>query len=174
MTKSHSVDDLAVGDKAVHPRAGVVEVCGIEERSIAHDSTRFYVLRVLETDRKILVPASSASATGLRRVIGEDEIPTIFDILREPSGAFDTQTWNRRYRGFHDRVATGSLFDVAEALRDLQRLRRRRALSFGDRRLLDKARLLVVREVAVARGQPEPQTRDEIDAAIALGDAPSP
>jgi CarD family transcriptional regulator len=167
-------DDLAVGDKAVYPGSGIVEVCGVVEESITGASTRFYVLRILATDRKILVPVSSAPATGLRRVIGEDEIRSIFGILREPSGAFDNQSWNRRYRGFYRRVKSGSLDEVVEVLRDLHRLQRRRALSFGDRRLLDKARLMVVAEIAVARGQAEPEVKSEVEAAIASGDHPSP
>ena len=89
----------------------------------------FYVLRILDTDRKIMVPVANASAVGLRQVISEQEIREIFDILRERTIAFDNQTWNRRYRGFMDKIKTGSIYDVAEVLRDLYRLKTDKQLS---------------------------------------------
>src|SRR5437016_9156712 len=102
-----------VGDKAVYPPQGVAEVISIEDKDIAGQRQRFYVLRILDTDRKILVPVSNASAVGLRQVISEEEICEIFDILRERTIAFDNQTWNRSYRGFMDKTKTGSIYDVA-------------------------------------------------------------
>src|SRR5271157_3108746 len=117
-----------VGDKAVYPAQGVAEVIRIEEKDIAGMRQKFYVLRILDTDRKIMVPVSNASAVGLRQVISEQEIREIFDILRERTIAFDNQTWNRRYRGFMDKIKTGSIYDVAEVLRDLYRQDRQAAL----------------------------------------------
>lgn len=153
-----------VGDKAVYPAQGVAEVVNIEEKDIAGNRQRFYVLRILDTDRKIMVPVSNAGAVGLRQVISEQEIREIFDILRERTIAFDNQTWNRRYRGFMDKIKTGSIYDVAEVLRDLYRLKTDKQLSFGERRMLDTARGLIVKEIAIARGQTEEQVRTEIEA----------
>ena len=98
-----------VGDKAVYPAQGVAEVIEIEEKDIAGNRQAFYVLRILDTDRKIMVPVKNADAVGLRQVISEQEILEIFDILRERTIAFDNQTWNRRYRGFMDKIKTGKL-----------------------------------------------------------------
>src|SRR5678816_2337364 len=84
-----------VGDKAVYPAQGVAEVIKIEEKDIAGKRQSFYVLRIMDTDRKIMVPVSNASAVGLRQVISEQEIREISDILRERTIAFDNQTWNR-------------------------------------------------------------------------------
>src|ERR1700761_260320 len=78
-----------VGDKAVYPAQGVAEVIRIEEKDIAGSRQKFYVLRILDTDRKIMVPVANASAVGLRQVISEQEIREIFDILRERTIAFD-------------------------------------------------------------------------------------
>ena len=153
-----------VGDKAVYPAQGVAEVIRIEEKDIAGSRQKFYVLRILDTDRKILVPVANAGAVGLRQVISEQEIREIFDILRERTIAFDNQTWNRRYRGFMDKIKTGSIYDVAEVLRDLYRLRTDKQLSFGERRMLDTARGLIVKEIAIARKQTEEQVKTEIEA----------
>jgi CarD family transcriptional regulator len=156
--------EFKVGDKAVYPAQGVAEIISIEEKEIAGARQRFYVLRILDTDRKIMVPVSNANAVGLRQVISEQEIREIFDILRERTIGFDTQTWNRRYRGFMDKIKTGSIYDVAEVLRDLYRLKTDKQLSFGERRMLDTARGLIVKEIAIARAQTEEQVRTEIEA----------
>jgi CarD family transcriptional regulator len=153
-----------VGDKAVYPAQGVAEVIQIEEKDIAGTRQRFYVLRILDTDRKIMVPVSNASAVGLRQVIGEEEIAELFDILRERTIAFDNQTWNRRYRGFKDKINTGSIYDVAEVMRDLYRLKTDKQLSFSERRMLETARTLIVKEIAIAREQAEEQVQSEIEA----------
>src|SRR5438105_9248750 len=162
--ESESEIVFKVGDKAVYPAQGVAEVVKIEEKDIAGKRQRFYVLRILDTDRKIMVPVSNASAVGLREVINEQEIREIFDILRERTVAFDNQTWNRRYRGFMDKIKTGSIYDVAEVLRDLYRLKTDKQLSFGERRMLDTARSLIVKEIAIARKQTEEQVKNEIEA----------
>src|ERR1700689_4793946 len=153
-----------VGDKAVYPAQGVVEVIRIEEKDIAGTRQQFYVLRILDTDRKIMVPITNASAVGLRQVISELEIREIFDILRERTIAFDNQTWNRRYRGFMEKIKTGSIYDVAEVLRDLYRLKTDKQLSFGEPPMLDTARPLRVKELPIARRQTEDQVKSEIEA----------
>ena len=153
-----------VGDKAVYPARGVAEVVKIEEKDIAGSRQFFYVLRILDTDHKVMVPVSNASAVGLRQVVSEQEVREIFDILRERTIAFDNQTWNRRYRGFMDKIKTGSIYDVAEVLRDLYRLKTDKQLSFGERRMLDTARTLIVKEIAIARKQTEEAVKTEIEA----------
>jgi CarD family transcriptional regulator len=155
--------DFKVGDKAVYPAQGVAEVVSIEEKDIAGNRQKFYVLRILDTDRKIMVPVNNASNVGLRPPISEQEIREIFEILRERTIAFDNQTWNRRYRGFMDKIKTGSVFDVAEVMRDLYRLKAEKSLSFGERRMLETARSLIVKEIAVARRKTEAKIQAEIE-----------
>ena len=152
-----------VGDKAVYPAQGVAEVISIEEKDIAGNRLKFYVLRILDTNRKIMVPVNNAKSVGLRRPISEEEIEEIFAILRERTIAFDNQTWNRRYRGFMDKIKTGSVFDVAEVMRDLYRLKAEKSLSFGERRMLETARALIVKEIAVTREKSEDKVQAEIE-----------
>jgi CarD family transcriptional regulator len=155
--------DFKIGDKAVYPAQGVAEVVSIEEKDIAGSRQKFYVLRILDTDRKIMVPVNNAQNVGLRPPISETEIREIFDILRERTITFDNQTWNRRYRGFMDKIKTGSIYDVAEVLRDLYRLKTDKQLSFGERRMLETARSLIVKEIAVARRKTEAKIQAEIE-----------
>jgi CarD family transcriptional regulator len=152
-----------VGDKAVYPAQGVAEVVSIEEKDIAGQRQKFYVLKILDTNRKIMVPVANAVQVGLRHPISEKEVLEIFAILKERNIAFDNQTWNRRYRGFMDKIKTGSVFDVAEVMRDLYRLKAEKSLSFGERRMLETARALIVKEIAVTRENSEDKVQAEID-----------
>jgi len=164
MQYATGASEFKVGDKAVYPAQGVAEVVSIEERDIAGARQRFYVLRILDSDRRIMVPVKNAQTVGLRQVISEGEIQEIFEILRERTVAFDNQTWNRRYRGFMEKIKTGSIYDVAEVMRDLYRLKAEKSLSFGERRMLDTARTLIVKEIAIARALTEEQVLAEIEA----------
>jgi len=152
-----------VGDKAVYPAQGVAEVVSIEEKDIAGSRQRFYVLKLLDTERKIMVPVKNAVTLGLRPPISTKEIREIYAILRKQKVVLDKQTWNRRYRGFMDKIKTGSVFDVAEVMRDLYRLRAEKSLSYGERRMLEVARALIVKELAVARRRTEQKIQAEID-----------
>lgn len=153
-----------VGDKAVYPTQGVTEVVRVEEKDICGKKQLCYWLRILDTDRRILVPVANAETVGVRKVIGEEEIQEIFDILHERVIAFDTQTWNRRFRGFMEKIKTGSIYDASEVMRDLYRLRAEKSLSYGEKRMLEQARGLVVKEIAISRGQNEEAVRSEIEA----------
>jgi CarD family transcriptional regulator len=167
-------DEFKVGDKAVYPVRGVVEVIRVEEKDIGGQKQKFYVLKVLHADDKILVPVHNAKDRGLRDLIGEEEIREIFDILRERTINFDKQTWNRRYRGFREKIDTGSIYDVAEVLRDLYRLKVDKQLSFGEKRMLDTARALLVTEIAMSRGVTEEALKNEIEALfVPAGTAPA-
>ena len=159
--------EFKVGDKAVYPTQGVAEVVSIEDRDIAGSRQRFYVLRILDTNRKLMVPVTKAETVGLRQLISEEEINEIFEILRERTVAFDNQTWNRRYRGFMDKIKTGSIYDVAEVMRDLYRLKAEKSLSFGEKDMLEKARALIVKEIAIARRNTEEKIVQEIEAIFA-------
>ena len=157
-----------VGDKAVYPAQGVGEIIGIDSKEIAGKIHRFYVLKFIsgeaqQQDRRVLVPVERADEVGLRPVLSRDELEEVFDILRETDIHFDKQTWNRRYRGFMEKIRTGSLFEVAEVYRDLSRLEAQKTLSYGEKRMLETARNLVVKEISASRAQSEVKIREELD-----------
>ena len=157
-----------VGDKAVYPAHGVGEIVRIVELDIAGARQKFYEVRILDKNQKtVKIPVATASNAGLRQLVGEEEIEEIFDILRERTINFDKQTWNRRYRGFMEKIKTGSLFDVAEVYRDLYRLKSSKVLSFGERKMLDNAKQLIVKELAVAKKWAEDKVEAELEKACA-------
>jgi CarD family transcriptional regulator len=157
--------NFKVGDKAVYPARGVAEVVSIEEKEIGGKKQHFYVLRLLDTDHKIMVPVSNAAQIGLRRPMSEAQIRDVFRVLKVRDVVLDTQTWNRRYRALVEKMNTASVLEVAEVLRDLTLQRSvKDALSFSERQMLERARLLLVKEISVARGVDEVQVRAQVDA----------
>ena len=156
-------NDFKIGEKAVYPAHGVAEVIGIEKKEVHGKIQSFYVLQGLDTGLRILVPTDKADQVGLRRIAGRDEIAEVMEILRDKEIHIDRQTWNRRYRGFMEKIKSGSLFEVAEVFRDLYRLKGMKPLSFGERRMLDTARGLIVQELSVARSADTHKVEQELD-----------
>ena len=152
-----------IGDKAVYPAQGVTEIMGIESMDIGGLQQNFYVLRVLDTDKKIRIPINKVNAVGLRSVIQGEEVEEVYEILRERPVKFDQQTWNRRYRRYLEKIKTGSVYDVAEVLRDLYLLKYDKNLSFGERKMLDTARSLLVKELSIAKSTTEESIETELE-----------
>ena len=151
------------GDRAIYPAQGVTVVTGIDRKSISGNLVTFYVLKVIDTDKRILIPVNKVESVGLREVIPQDEVPQVFDLLRQRDVPIDTQTWNRRYRGYIDKIKTGSVYEVAEVLRDLYFLKLTKTLSFGERKMLDMAKRLLLQELAVSQGVDEVEVEAEIE-----------
>lgn len=166
--KPDTEGDFKVGETVVYPARGVADIVAVEDKEIGGRRQSFYVLRVHDTEQKILVPVNNAAQIGLRRPISEAQVREIFRILKVTDVPLDTQTWNRRYRGFVEKLATGSVFAVAEVLRDLSRVKIvKDGLSFSERQMLERARGLIVKEIAVARAKPEDAVRQQIEAIFA-------
>ena len=140
-----------IGDKAVYPAHGVGEVTAIEDREISGQNQTFYILRILDNGMKIMIPTNNVRQVGLREVIDKKKVDKVFKILKQKDLSVDTTTWNRRYREYMEKIKTGSVFEVAEVLRDLYLLKSDKDLSFCELKLLDTARGLLVKELAVAK-----------------------
>ncbi len=153
-----------VGDLAVYPAHGVGVIESIESKWISGTKQDFYIMRILDNGMIIMIPLDNADSVGLRQVIDAEQVPKIFDILKEREIVPDNQTWNRRYREYMEKIKTGSLFvfDLAEVLRDLFILREDKELSFGERKMLDTARSLLVKEISIAKDLDETQVEKDI------------
>ena len=153
-----------IGDKAVYPAHGVGEVTAIENREISGQSQTFYILRILDNGMKIMIPTNNVRQVGLREVISKEKVKKVFGILRETSLSVETTTWNRRYREYMEKIKTGSVFEVAEVLRDLYLLKSDKDLSFCELKLLDTARSLLIKELSVAQSCDEEDVEAEFQA----------
>ena len=151
-----------IGDKAVYPAHGVAEVVGIETKEIGGTKHTFYILRILENGMRIMVPTNNVAQVGLRAVVKKTEVKEVYDILKSREVSVEGQTWNRRYREYMEKIKTGSVFEIAEVLRDLSILKHGKDLSFGERKMLDIARSLLVKELAVAKATKEEKIEREL------------
>jgi len=151
-----------IGDKAVYPGHGVGVIEAIESKQILGKEQIFYILRILDNGMTIMIPRDNSKAVGLREVIRKLEIPKVIQILKDRDVDIDTQTWNRRYREYMDKINTGSIYEIAEVLRDLHLLKAEKELSFGERKIMDMAKNLLVRELAIARDVKESDILREI------------
>jgi CarD family transcriptional regulator len=163
--KTEISKEFQVGDLAVYPAHGVGRIESIECRTINGDKHEFYILKILDNSMVIMIPTRNVASVGLRDVIDKKEIPRIFSVLRKKkNGGFDNQTWNRRYKEYMDKIKSGSLYDVADVFRDLSVLKQVKDLSFGERKLLDTARSLLLKELCMAQNAEEETVWAEIDA----------
>lgn len=155
-----------VGDKAVHPTHGVGQVTGIESRDIAGARGQFYVVQILESGMKVMVPTGAVDAAGLRVVMSEREADQVLAVFRVDEKAVGGGPWNRRQRAYNEMIKSGSPYEVAKVLRDLYsiKFKSEKDLSYGERGLLEKARNLLVKELALAKMVTEAAVEKEIEA----------
>lgn len=151
-----------IGDKAVYPGHGVGVIEAIETKQIMGSQQIFYILRILENGMTIMIPRDNAGAVGLRGIIRKIDVAKVMQILKERDVTLDNQTWNRRYREYMEKINTGSIYEIAEVLRDLHLLKQEKELSFGERKIMDMAKSFLVKELAIARGVKETEILKEI------------
>jgi CarD family transcriptional regulator len=154
---------FSIGDLAVYPAHGVGVIEKIESQEISGCCQDFYVMRILENDMKIMIPTKNVNNVGLRELIAKREVPKLYSILKKRDVAVDNQTWNRLYREYMEKIKTGSVYEVAEVYRDLLMLKTEKELSFGERKMLDTARSLLVKEISLAKKVEEVQVEKDLD-----------
>jgi len=150
------------GDLAVYPAHGVGVIKKIETQSVGGADRTFYVLEIIGSKMLIMVPTASASC-GLRALLPPDRVDEVIGILEDRSICLEGLTWNRRYREYMDKIKTGSLFEVAAVLRDLFLLSIDKDLSYGEKKMFDTAKNLVVTELSLVQREDENAVAQRIE-----------
>ncbi len=154
-----------IGDKVVYPNHGIGVVEDILEPA---RESQFYKLRILSNATKVMVPVANVDGVGLRRVITNRDVDRIFDQL-ENKRVEQHANWKGRYKDNSDKMRSGSIYDVAGVLKSLSFLSKRKSLSFREKRMLDRARFLIVSEVAEVAGESQDLVEQKIDLALSRG-----
>ncbi len=155
--------EFSPGDLAVYPAHGVGRIEAIESREIGGRIQEFYIMKILENGMVIMIPTKNVESVGLRNIIQKSDVKKVYKVMQSKrETSIDNQTWNRRYREYMDKIRTGSLYDVAEVFRDLFLLKLNKDLSFGERKLLDTAQSLLLKELCTAKEQDEDTVMAEI------------
>jgi CarD family transcriptional regulator len=154
--------EFKVGQKVVYPGHGVGQIVTIESKEIAGKSISFYMVRILESDVTVMVPLDKIDNVGLRPTATPEEVQKVYTMLKKKEIVVEQTTWNRRYREYMEKIKTGSIYEIAEVLRDLYRLKTDKDLSFGERKMLDTAKSLLVKELSLAQKIKEETIEEEI------------
>ena len=157
-----------IGDLAVYPAQGVGRIEAIETREISGQKQDFYIMKILENNMTIMIPVNNVESVVVRDIIDNEEVAKVYTIMKKRDIPPDNQTWNRRYREYMEKIKTGSVYDVAEVLRDLYLLKEDKELSFGERKMLDTAQSLLLTELSIAKKTDEDAIMSEIKAIFNL------
>ena len=157
-----------VGDKVVYPNHGVGVIEDLKRRTIGEVETQFYSLRILSTDSTVMVPVENVAAVGLRKLLSRRESTRVLKVLRD--GEVTTyDDWKGRYQANSDKMRTGDIRAVAEVFKSLTMLNEIKPLSYRERKMLDRARFLLISELAEATGKDSEVVETQIDDALSDG-----
>ena len=154
-----------IGDVVVYPIHGVARITDIRDENIGGSKQLCYILETeIQTPRKpvIKLPVTNVEVNGVRKIVDEQEVPKVLDVLKNRNSNTTAQTWNRRHREYQEKMRSGSIFQAAEVYRDLTLLKADKELSHGERKLYDQARNLLIKELAIAKQTDE----DEMERTI--------
>lgn len=147
---SNGNGDFHIGDRVVYPNHGVGVIEQIGSRTLGAQPEKYYLLHIKSSNLKVTVPFHSVEAVGLRAVVKNGEIRKILDFLSDGESA-SAADWKDRFKENSDRMRTGSLMEVAAVLKSLLVLKESKSLSFREKKMLERARYLLVSELALAR-----------------------
>jgi CarD family transcriptional regulator len=154
-----------VGDKVIYPNHGLGIVERIEEKTILGTTCGFFHLRIVSNDTTVLVPVSNVDGVGLRRAINDEEVDRLFNLLSD--GKIDNhQNWKGRFKDNSDKMRTGSIYDMADVLKSLTFLSRSKSLSFREKRMLDRARALIISEISEVVREKAAEIEEKVDRAL--------
>ena len=154
-----------VGDKVIYPNHGLGIVERIEDKTILGTTCGFYHLRIVANDTTVLVPVTNVDGVGLRRAIGDQEVDRLFGLLGD--GKIDNhQNWKGRFKDNSDKMRSGSIYEVADVLKSLTFLAKSKSLSFREKRMLDRAKFLIISEVSEVMRESAPAIEAQVDHAL--------
>jgi CarD family transcriptional regulator len=154
-----------VGDKVIYPNHGLGVVVKIEEKTILGTTCGFFHLRILSNETTVLVPVVNVDNVGLRRAITDEEVERLFHLLGD--GKIDNhQNWKGRFKDNSDKMRTGSIYDMADVLKSLTFLAKSKSLSFREKRMLDRAKSLIISEISEVMRQTVAEVEDRVEKAL--------
>ena len=154
-----------VGDTVVYPHHGAAQIDAIEMRTVKGKSMEYLVLRVAQGDLVVRVPAVNVDLVGVRDVVGKEGLEHVFEVLRQPCHEEPTN-WSRRYKANSEKLSSGDVVRVAEVVRDLTYAQQIKGISPALKRMLAKARLIIVSELQFSLGLSEEDTIKKLDRAL--------
>jgi CarD family transcriptional regulator len=154
-----------VGDKVVYPHHGAATVERREFKEAFGEKKEYLVLRLAYGDLTLMVPSDNTDEVGLREVINDEEVEEVFAVLRKKDVRMPTN-WSRRYKNHVEKLKSGDIYQVAEVVRNLSNRDKDKGLSAGEKRMLNRARQILVSELTFAIGVSEGEAEKKLDEAL--------
>ena len=144
---------LKVGDKAVYPGHGVGQITSIEDKDIMGNKLTFYSMEIFESGTKIMIPKNRLKSIGIRPVASKKQAKEVINILsdknNEENQKFSGKNWQKRHQSYMDKIKTGSIYEIAKVIRDLNHIKEEKELSYGEKRMMDKAKNILYSELSL-------------------------
>ena len=154
-----------IGDKVIYPNHGLGVVEKVEEKTILGTTCGFFHLKILSNETTVLVPVANVDNVGLRRAITDEEVERLFLLLGD--GKIDNhQNWKGRFKDNSDKMRTGSIYDMADVLKSLTFLAKSKSLSFREKRMLDRAKALIISEISEVMQTTAQAIEDRVNEAL--------
>jgi len=152
-----------VGDKVVYPHHGAAVIEGTQQRVIEGETREYWVLRLSYGDLTLMVPTDGADEVGLRGVVPKNELEQVYKVLQSKKQSPAPSNWSRRFKSHVEKLRSGDIYQVAEVVRNLSNRDKDKGLSAGEKRMLTKARQILVSELTFAAGVKEEKAEAMLD-----------
>ncbi len=160
------MDSFKIGDKVIYPNQGIGVIEDIKEANLFGENFRIYHVRLLANNSLVIVPTANAGEIGLRRPVSEKDVDDLFDYLRRTPIDIP-RDWKERYKEHQNLMKSGKISDVILVLKGLYYLNLQRTLSFREKTMMDKAKELIVSELAEASSLSAPEIEHRLEACLA-------
>jgi CarD family transcriptional regulator len=152
-----------VGDKVVYPHHGAAVIERVEERELLGEPREYYILKLAYGELTLMVPTDSTEEVGIREVTPAREMPKVFKVLKKNEPTTNTTNWSRRFKANVEKLKSGDIYQVADVVRSLHQRDREKGLSAGEKRMLTKARQILVSELTFSQNCDEEQAEHLLD-----------
>lgn len=153
---------LKVGDRAVYPGHGVGKIVSIEDKDILGNTLTFYSMEIMESGTKIMIPKNRMKSIGIRPIVSKQEAEKVMDIiseknLKEKNTKYVGKNWQKRHQSYMDKIKTGSIYEIAKVIRDLNNIKEDKELSYGEKKMMNKAKNILYSELSLTMDKKELQ-----------------
>ena len=152
-----------IGDKVVYPHHGAAVIERVEERDLLGETREYYILKLAYGELTLMVPTDSTEDVGLREVTPAKEVPKVFKVLKKNEPTTNTTNWSRRFKANVEKLKSGDIYQVADVVRSLHQRDKEKGLSAGEKRMLNKARQILVSELTFSKDCNEEEAEQMLD-----------
>jgi CarD family transcriptional regulator len=160
--------EFEIGDNVVYPHHGAGQVLKKEQKDVLGEVREYLTIKILHNDMTVRVPTENAALAGLRRVIDEETVKKVLDVLRDDVSEMP-KNWNRRFKHNRDKIKTGDIYELAEVVRNLAIREAEKGLSTGEKQMFTRAKKILASELMYALEMGEEEAEEHLDELLATG-----